>query len=62
MARKREEGESFSNARRRRLGPPKASDKLLQLLRNLQPGTTRAVRKHQRQSRKERAGSPRRNA
>lgn len=56
LAREKQEGESFSEVIKRRLGPPRASDELLRLLRAVRPETTRTIRKHLRQSRREKAG------
>jgi predicted CopG family antitoxin len=56
LAREKQEGESFSQVIKRRLGPSVASGKLLRLMRAIRPETRQAVRKHLRQSRKERAG------
>jgi predicted CopG family antitoxin len=55
LAREKQEGESFSQVIKRRLGPPRASKKLLRLIQGLRPETMRAVKKHLRDSRKERA-------
>jgi len=56
LAREKAEGESFSQVIKRKLGPPRASDELLRLLRGIGPKTTKTIRKHLRQSRRERAG------
>jgi len=51
----KKKGESFSQVIKRKLGPPRASKKLLRLIRDIRPETMRAVKKHLRESRKERA-------
>ena len=56
LAREKQKGESFSQVIKRRLGASVASGKLLRLMQAIRPVTRRAVRKHLRRSRKERAG------
>jgi len=56
LVKEKQEGESFSQVIKRKLGPSRASGKLLRILQRIQPETIHATRKHLRHSRREHAG------